>query len=140
MKLYKLARLLDKTLFFITLIFSHSVVNLYYDSSSGQDFDKYNRYLKYFNGDLNSTNLEQNPIYYFYVSKIMEMNSEKNIFNSYETLVSFSIQSTNYLIYIVGLIGLYKLLKLYEVEISNIYLSLSDDKPWAQATVIISYK
>jgi len=116
---------LDKALFFITLIFSHSVVNLYYDSSSGQDFEKYNRYLKYFSGDLNSTNLEQNPIYYFYVSKIMEMNSEKNIFNSYESLVSFSIQSTNYLIYIVGLIGLYKLLKLYEVEISNIYLSLS---------------
>ena len=116
---------LDKALFFITFIFSHSVANLYYDSSSGQDFEKYNRYLKFFNGDLVYTNLEQNPVYFFYVSKIMEMNSKKNIFNSYESLVSFSIQSTNYLIYGIGLVGLYRLLKLYRVEVSNIYLSLA---------------
>ncbi len=71
---------LDKALFFITFIFSHSVANLYYDSSSGQDFEKYNRYLKFFNGDLVNTNLEQNPVYFFYVSKIMEMNSKKKYF------------------------------------------------------------
>lgn len=121
----KFKKIISFIFFSLTFIYSHSLTNLYYDSSKGPDIEKYRRYLDFLTGNVEYINLEQNPIYFYLVSKTLEFNSRKLIFSEYENLLSFSIQSTNYFIYLFSLIGVYKLLRIFKVEFINIMLTLS---------------
>ena len=126
MKLFKKYKQLLTTIFFIiTSYISFSYSNLFYNSTHSPDFYKYRNYFNYYSGLQESTSLEQGNLYFYFVSKIIESRSDLlNIRNYYE-VISNSVQLANFLIYFVGVVGLYKLLSFREYSKIKILYSLS---------------
>jgi hypothetical protein len=128
-----------------SIILSNSFINLYYLSTLSPDFNRYGTYLSYFlepDGEIFS---EQGVLYYFIISlftfinikdfNLSEENSIKNLGNSenlnllyvsdFEVSVSTAIQTGNLFLFIVGLFGLFKFLKMKNLENHKIYIVLS---------------
>jgi len=128
-----------------SIILSNSFINLYYLSTLSPDFNRYGTYLSYFlepDGEIFS---EQGVLYYFIISlftfinikdfNLSEENSIKNLGNSenlnllyvsdFEVSVSTAIQTGNLFLFIVGLFGLFKFLKMQNLENHKIYIVLS---------------
>lgn len=126
MKFFKKYKQHLTTIFFIiTSYISFSYSNLFYNSTHSPDFYKYRNYFNYYSGLQESTTLEQGNLYFYFVSKIIESRSDLlNIRNYYEG-ISNSIQLANFLIYLVGVVGLYKLLSFREYSKIKILYSLS---------------
>jgi len=126
MKLFKKYKQHLTTIFFIiTSYISFSYSNLFYNSTHSPDFYKYRNYFNYYSGLQESTSLEQGNLYFYFVSKIIESRSDLlNIRNYYEG-ISNSVQLANFLIYFVGVVGLYKLLSFREYSKIKILYSLS---------------
>ena len=128
-----------------SLLLTNSFINLYYLSTLSPDFNRYSTYLSYFlepNGEIFS---EQGVLYYFIISififinlenfNFSEVNNIKNLGNSenlnlfyisdFEISVSTGIQNGNLFLFILGLFGLFKFLKIYNLDNYKIYLILS---------------
>ena len=107
-------------------IFSSYILSeIYFFSSKGVDFPVYKKYLDYFLYDNIQTENNQGLIYYFVNSIIVFL--RKDSLNSLNEIIFFNstIQLTNFILYIVGTVGLFKLLKSYKYDVSTIFLSLS---------------
>ena len=126
MKLIKKYMQLFTTIFFIiTSYISFSYSNLFYNSTHSPDFYKYRNYFNYYSGLQDSTSLEQGNLYFYFVSKIIESRSDLlNVRNYYEG-ISNSVQLANLFIYLVGVVGLYKLLSFRGYSKIKILFSLS---------------
>ena len=99
-----------------TTIYTFIFGNLFFLSTFGADYEKYKNYLEYFFSSRNSSDLEQSPLYYFLVSFILNFRSNRISPDNLLYEITFSIQLTNLILIIIGFIGLYKLLKEYEVS------------------------
>lgn len=112
-------------LFIFSLYVSTIWINFFYLSSRNVDFFYYYDYLNYFIGAGKNFKTGQGTFYYFLISLLFknkfELVSESNI----EIILSYSVQSVNLFFYLIGIYGIYKLLKLYKIESSLIFLSLS---------------
>ena len=118
-------QLLTTMFFIISSYISFAYSNLFYNSTHSPDFYKYRNYFNYYSGLQGSTSLEQGNLYFYFVSKIIESRSDLlNIRNYYEG-ISNSIQLANLLIYLLGVVGLYKLLSFRGYSKIKILFSLS---------------
>ena len=54
-------------IFILFNIFSLMILNLYYPSNRSPDLNRYNKYLNYFNKNIENTDLEQGLLYFFIV-------------------------------------------------------------------------
>ena len=105
--------------FFLIYIYIFIINNLFYTSTYSADYQKYVVYLEYFYGFINYTNLDQGSLYYSLVAITLNFFSQ---FTSPTTLqfdISFSIQFTNNLLILFGLLGVYKLLNQLEIKFNN---------------------
>ena len=110
--------------FFLIYIYIFIINNLFYTSTYSADYQKYVVYLEYFYGFINYTNLDQGSLYYSLVAITLNFFSQ---FTSPTTLqfdISFSIQFTNNLLILFGLLGVYKLLNQLEIKFNNSILIL----------------
>lgn len=111
--------------FIFTTLISQVYIFNYYSITASPDFRKYYDYFLYFNGDLQLTGIEQGLFYYFFCFLIFSKNSSNiNIFN-FEDVLSASILEANFYFYILTILGLIKLLKLFGQEYKNIFFVLS---------------
>ena len=115
----------ESLIFFISLLFSANFSKLFYNSYYSPDFEKYVMYIDYFTNRGGSPNLDQGVIYFYIIS--LFLNNSKNLINpnNQELIYSNAIQNANLLLYVIGLIGLYKLLKIYKYKKNDIYLLFS---------------
>ncbi len=120
----QIIKVLNISFFSFTYITSHSFANLFYRSTTGPDYEKYKQYLDFFFGYRESSALEQGLSYYYLVATMIKFNLEKNIFTDIDLLYSFSIQSTNLIIYTFGILGFYYLLKFFKFNTYTILLVL----------------
>ena len=99
-------------LFVFSTIFTYSLSNLFYLSTRSPDFERYSKYLDYFNGDVLYTDLEQGLIYYFIVHFFISLQFNKVVFedlefyfnfNNFDHLISIGIQTANHLLFFIGL-------------------------------------
>ena len=106
----------ESLIFFISLLFSANFSKLFYNSYYSPDFEKYVMYIDYFTNRGGSPNLDQGVIYFYIIS--LFLNNSKNLINpnNQELIYSNAIQNANLLLYVIGLIGLYKLLKIYKYK------------------------
>ena len=118
-------QIMSVSFFSLTYVASHSFANLFYRSTTGPDYEKYKQYLDFFFGYRESSGLEQGLTYYYLVSSMIKFNLNKNIFTDIDLLYSFSIQSTNLIIYTLGLLGFFYLLKFFKFNTYAILLVLS---------------
>ena len=110
---------------FISLFFSFLISELYFFSAKGVDFPRYKVYLEYFQGNISQTTQNQGLLYYYsnYLMMLIKQSSLTSINN--DLFLNTSIQTTNILFYLCGVLGLYKLLKIYGYNSEGIYISLS---------------
>ena len=111
--------------FFATLYFSSITSKLFYNSYVSPDFEKYIIYIDYFTNKGSSPDLDQGVIYFYIVS--LFLNASKYIINpnNQELIYSLAVQNANLFLYIIGIFGLYKLLKLYRYKDNDILILFS---------------
>ena len=121
-------------LFVFSTIFTYSLSNLFYLSTRSPDFERYSKYLDYFNGDVLYTDLEQGLIYYFIVHFFISLQFNKVVFedlefyfnfNNFDHLISIGIQTANHLLFFIGCLGLYYFFKELNFEPKYILLVMS---------------
>mgnify|MGYP001238440046 CR=1 FL=1 len=113
-----------KNLFLIFLIsfqniFFFLITYLNYDSMRGTDFDRYRKYLDYFvKSDIQKIGLESGVGYFYYISKFFEILSKPILISSIyvEPVYSLSIQLGNFLLLIIGLVGIYYLFDYLQID------------------------
>ena len=125
-KLYKVApsRLIMNILLFVSTLLTFLIGNAYYNSTNSPDFGKYIRYLNYYFGELDSTQFEQGNLYYYLVTKAIDINSANVNPRYFEEYISYSIQICNFCLYLLLLFGIYKFLKTKNFEKDNIIIVL----------------
>ena len=114
--------------YFLILVFtfytSFLIFYLSYDVVQSPDFEKYTQYLLFYDGQLNSTGLEQGN-FYFYLTYLFSFLVNQFIPNlTTNEILNISIHLLNSLLIIFGLIGLFKYLSIKEFQKKNIYKSL----------------
>ena len=99
-------------------------INFFYLAPTNSDFDKYYDYINYFMGLDVVIDYGQGTFYYYLISLFFKekivMLDETNI----DILLSYSVQQVNLILYLIGILGAFQLLKLKKFEKREILLSL----------------
>lgn len=110
-------------IFLVTLVGSFEINYLFYDVSESPDFNKYSGYFDYFFQIQETTEREQGLLYYYLQSLNLKLFYSQYLFS--EIILHKSILFVNFLIYIVGIIGFYKLLSFMKFNKHNIFLTMT---------------
>ena len=100
-------------------LFFFIVTYLNYDSTRGTDFNRYGKYLDYFvKSDIQKVGLESGVSYFYFISKFFEILNKPILISStyVEPIYSLSIQLGNFLLLIIGLIGIFYLFDYLQVD------------------------
>lgn len=108
-------------LFFLSLIWVKEINYLFYDINQSPDFNKYIIYLEHFYNNL-PTNREHGLLYYYLQTLHLNFFFLDN--PNYELAIHKSIINTNFYLFLIGLLGMYKLLKLLKFSDKSILLTL----------------
>ena len=109
----------------VSIISSFLLSELYFFSSKGVDFPDYFLYVESFlYDDIQVSNNQGLFYYYSNVVTILLRESQLNSVNSVN-FINSTIQLTNFLFYVIGTIGIFKLLSKFNYKKQSIYLSLS---------------
>ena len=95
-----------------TTYLTHAFGSLYYNAAQSPDYGKYRGYLDYYLGEALSTNFEQGNLYYYLVSKFIDLGSSSIHPRNFEEYISYSIHLTNLFIYLIFIFGAYKVFAL----------------------------
>lgn len=112
-------------LFIISLYISTIWINFYYLSPRNVDFFYYFDYVNYYIGVDTEFKNGHGPFYFFLIYRSLKNNFEIINNSNIEFILSYSIQNLNLFLYIFGLLGIYKLFKLYEFKTTNTLLALT---------------
>ena len=127
MKINPINTIKEKYLYIFVFIFSlisiYSIISLNYNSTQGADYAKYSNYLDYFLSNQEKTNLEQGLIYFYIIAFFVNLFTAR--LNAENAEHIFSLEYIKFYIFIIGLIGLYLLLKLFNYHEKYIFLCLS---------------
>jgi len=106
---------------FISLIWIKEINYLFYDINQSPDFDKYFVYLEhFFNNEL--TNREHGLLYYYLQS--LHLNFFFSNHTDYALALHKSVGNVNFYLFAIGLLGIYKLLKLLKFTEKSILITL----------------
>ena len=110
---------------FLSLLFSFLLSELYFFSAKGVDFPKYKIYLEYFQDNIEQTS--ENPgLFYYYINHLVILLKQSSLTSlNRDLFLNSTIQTTNIIFYIFGVVGLYKLLRNYKYTPTVIFTSLS---------------
>ena len=114
--------------YFVSLIFTfyltHNWISFFYNPTNNSDFDKYFHYVENFSGLNVQFDFGQGVLYYY----LIYLNFSKNLsfinISNIDSIIGNSIIEVNSILFFFGLIGIYKLLKLYKYKFQNIILAL----------------
>ena len=105
------------TLFFgLSLFFTKQMNFLFYYSTDSPDFDDYYIYLEYLANNISSTGREQGLFYYYLQSWYFYLFNSGFEDPTFLTYLHRSIQQVNFLLYVLGLLGLFILFKKYNYK------------------------
>ena len=113
--------ILKKTYLPFTILFNFYlflITYIQYSSHRGTDFNIYGNYLNYFIFGIPGSLEEQTVGYFSLVSKIsrFRIDTIKISVDYKELLYNHGIQITNYLLFVIGLVGIYKLLMYLNID------------------------
>ena len=112
-------------IFLISLFLSYFIGEIFYNSIDGTDFYRYFRYIEYFNGSIEATSREQGLFYFWFISNFVEYSHNYYVPDKWEFIYSSAIQLGNFILYVIGLVGLYIWLKSKHISKENIFLSFA---------------
>lgn len=113
--------ILEKFYLLFTVLFNFYlflITYIQYSSHRGTDFNIYGNYLNYFIFGIQGSLEEQTVGYFSLVSKIskLSINPIKISVDYKELIYNHGIQITNYLLFVIGLIGIYKFLMYLNID------------------------
>ena len=111
--------------FFFTLIFTFSIGEIFYNSIDGTDFYRYFRYIEYFNGTIETPSREQGLFYFWFISLFIDFYDQFFIADKWEYIYSSAIQLGNFVLYSIGLLGLFLFMRIKKINTTEIFLALS---------------
>ena len=111
--------------FFVSLIFTFSLGEIFYNSIDGTDFYRYFRYIEYFDGSIESTSREQGLFYFWLISESIDMYDQFYVADKWEYIYSSAIQLGNFILYLIGLLGLFIFMKIKRINSTQIFISLT---------------
>ena len=91
--------------FFVSLIFTFSLGEIFYNSIDGTDFYRYFNYIEYFDGSIDSTSREQGLFYFWLISESIDMYDQFYVADKWEYIYSSAIQLGNFILYLTGSTG-----------------------------------
>ena len=118
-------RSLSLLIFLITLILSHSIGEIFYNSIDGTDFYRYFRYIEYFMGEIETPTREQGLFYFWVMFIFIKFSNNFYVPENWEYIYSTAIQFGNLVFYIVGIVGLIYLMRARNVSWEKIFLVCS---------------
>ncbi len=98
---------------------------LFYNSVYSPDFSRYKIYMDYFIGNTEKTFLEQNLSYFFIQSFVFSLKNEILFEYNFDSLLDSSILMTNNFLYLIGLIGIYKVFTVFGFDKKDILITLT---------------
>ena len=121
MSIKKIIQLFSLCVFFLFELFDWRVILL---STNSPDFGPYSEYFYYFDGSNETTSREQGLLYFYLV--FLSVFLKGQILNeiNFDVIINSSVHSTNAVLYIIGLTGLYYLLSFKGFKRNNIFISL----------------
>ena len=117
--------ILSLTTFLASLILSHSIGEIFYNSIDGTDFYRYFRYIEYFMGEIETPTREQGLFYFWIISLFIKSSQNFYVSENWEYIYSTAIQLGNFAFYLVGLLGLITLLRSRKIPWEKIFLIFS---------------
>ncbi len=117
--------LISFTTFIISLLTSFFLGEIFYNSIDGTDFYRYFRYIEYFSGTIETSSREQGLFYFWFISNFIEFSQSYYLPDKWEYVYSTSIQLGNFVLYLIGLLGLFLWLLSRGVNKSIIFLTFS---------------
>ena len=117
--------LISFTTFIISLLTSFFLGEIFYNSIDGTDFYRYFRYIEYFSGTIETPSREQGLFYFWFISNFIEFSQSYYLPDKWEYVYSTSIQFGNFVLYLIGLLGLFLWLSSRGVNKSIIFLTFS---------------
>ena len=117
--------LISFTTFIISLLTSFFLGEIFYNSIDGTDFYRYFRYIEYFSGTIETSSREQGLFYFWFISNFIEFSQSYYLPDKWEYVYSTSIQLGNFVLYLIGLLGLFLWLSSRGVNKSIIFLTFS---------------
>ena len=111
---------------FTFLLFSSYLLGLlFYDTTSGLDYGKYFLNVKFFMGEQVQLQDGNGSLYFYLISQSVSTAifglEQENI----DIYINNAIQSVNFILYIMGLLGLYKVFNRKGIKNSDLFLGLS---------------
>jgi len=100
----------------LSVYVSFVIFYLTYDIAESPDFEKYYKYFLYYSGDIVSTDLDQGHLYFFimYLTSLLVSTLVTDL--TMNEIMNISVHFANSLIYLIGIIGMYKLLIIKKFE------------------------
>ena len=140
-KRFKLSDTLVTTGLVTTVYITFVMFYLTYDIVESPDFEKYYRYFQYYSGEISHTDLDQGHSYFFfiYIASLLISTLMPDI--SMNEILNISIHFANSVIYLIGIIGIYKLLivKKFKKNITFLLLIVTTFLP-ASIVLRITFK
>ncbi len=107
-----------------TLYLTHNWISFFYHPTNNSDFDKYFHYIESFSGLNVQFDFGQGVVYYYLIFLNLSKNLDIINITNIDVIISNSIVEVNSLLFIFGIIGIYKLLNLLNYKFQNIILAL----------------
>ena len=108
-------------LFFIYI--THIWIEFFYNSTFNVDFSKYFDYINYFLSVDANIDYGQGVLYYFLISTILKNRLDVVELQNLDLIISSSVHNANLFLFLIGLFGIFNLLKVKGVNKKTIYLS-----------------
>ena len=130
MKYLKLQKIeIVEYLIYIIFIFStlstYLLSELYFYVPNGVDWITHSKYLSYFHYASESTHTSYGLIYYFIVALLLFLRKGEVSNLNAVNYINSNIQTANFLLYLIGILGFYFLLKSYNYTKRSILISLT---------------
>lgn len=114
--------------YFVSLIFiiylTHNWISFFYSPTNNSDFDKYFHYIEYFSGIDTQFDFGQGVLYYYLIYFNFSNNLNTISITNVDIIIGNSIVEVNSILFLIGLIGIYKLLTLFSYKFQNIMFAL----------------
>ena len=114
-------KILPIVFFVFSFYLSYSIGELYYLSTNSPDFGPYSEYFYYFDGSNQITSREQGLLYFYLVFLLAFLKGQALNEINFDVIINSSVHSTNAVLYIIGLTGLYYLLSFKGFKRNNIF-------------------
>ena len=111
--------------FLFSLVFTFSLGEVFYNSIDGTDFYRYFRYIEYFDGSIEKTSREQGLFYFWFVSIFIDSYDPFYLADKWEYIYSSAIQLANFILYLIGLLGLFIFMKYKNIETTKAFFALT---------------